>query len=365
MKKYLLATAFGLSLMFAENALANQFKLPIQLDYSLIKKIVVSQLYTGNDNSAELWHDKHGCSFLKLSNLQINGLDNNIRLLNDVEAQFGTSFGSQCMTLLQWRGVLETWQQPTLNADHSVLSLPVSKAVAYDRQGRRLNIDKLQDLLQRVAEPKLAEIKIDLNKSRDDMTRTLVQYLPQEQEAAAKNILNSLKFNSAEANEKAVAINIGFEAPTNTTAQKNSAALTVEEQQQFQTLWREWDDFLSKTIRQAADDAQSAELRDTLTEILLESRQAFQAGIAAHDDNAGDPVRTFFIDTWERLAPQLRTLAKQLPEVQSLRYLTFITATDLVYELENLGAPFGISISSDGLRKLGRLLIAGQLEQKG
>jgi len=40
-----------------------------------------------------------------------------------------------------------------------------------------------------------------------------------------------------------------------------------------------------------------------------------------------------------------------------LRYMTFIAATDVVYELENLGAPFGLEISSDGLRKLVRMLM--------
>jgi hypothetical protein len=40
--------------------------------------------------------------------------------------------------------------------------------------------------------------------------------------------------------------------------------------------------------------------------------------------------------------------------------MTFIAATDVLYELENIGAPFGLDISSDGLRKLARILIAGK-----
>ncbi|MGZ8931652.1 MAG: hypothetical protein ACXW0O_11740, partial [Methylosarcina sp.] len=45
------------------------------------------------------------------------------------------------------------------------------------------------------------------------------------------------------------------------------------------------------------------------------------------------------------------------------RYMTFIAATDVIYELENLGRPFGLEISSEGLRRLGRMLIAGQQER--
>jgi hypothetical protein len=32
----------------------------------------------------------------------------------------------------------------------------------------------------------------------------------------------------------------------------------------------------------------------------------------------------------------------------------------VLYELERLGAPFGLEISSDGLRTLARMLIAGK-----
>jgi hypothetical protein len=117
---------------------------------------------------------------------------------------------------------------------------------------------------------------------------------------------------------------------------------------------------LSKAIQQASDDAKSPELRDALMETLLESRSAFQAGLKEHDVNGDDPVRVFFTQTWQRLAPQLKVLAKELPEIQGLRYLTFIAATDVIYELENIGAPLGLDISSDGLRRLARILIAGK-----
>ncbi|MGZ8946592.1 MAG: hypothetical protein ACXW1W_14365, partial [Methylococcaceae bacterium] len=143
-------------------------------------------------------------------------------------------------------------------------------------------------------------------------------------------------------------------------AKKPAAPLNAAEQKQWQASWQEWDKFLSKAIQQASDDAKSPELRDTLMEILLDSRSAFQAGLKEHDANGDDPVRVFFTQTWQRLAPQLKTLAKELPEIQGLRYMTFIAATDVIYELENIGAPLGLDISSDGLRKLARILIAGK-----
>jgi hypothetical protein len=344
----------------AKTGVADSYSLPIQLDYSLIKKAVVSQLFKGEGGAAEVWNDKHKCSFLKLYNPRVSGEGGQIKLLNDVQAQFGTAFGGQCLTVLAWDGALETFQQPKISADQSVLSLPVTKANAYDRQGRRLTIDKLQDLIKRVAEPKLAAVKVDLNKSRGDMERTLTGYLPPENAAEVKKILDTLKFSGADANDKGIKVKLAFDAPIKNVIPKPEAPFTEAEQRQWQAAWQEWDSFLGKAINQAASETQSQELRDTLTEILLESRSAFQAGLKAQSPESGDPVRVFFTQTWQKLAPQLRTLAKELPEIEGLRYMTFIAATDVIYELENIGAPFGLEVSSDGLRRLARILIAGK-----
>ncbi|MGZ8226916.1 MAG: hypothetical protein ACXWT3_09785 [Methylococcaceae bacterium] len=363
MQKNLVMATFSLIMLISQNSLAEPFTLPVQLDYTLIKKALITQLYTGSGNSAELWHDKHGCSYLKMSDPRISGQSGQIKMLNNVQTQFGTHFGGQCVTVLQWAGVLETLQQPTLNNDHSILSLPVTKAIAYDQQGRQLAIDKLQDLLTRYAEPRLAELKFDLNKSRGDIEQTIAKYLPEDNMPELKTALDTLKFSSAAANDNGVAIDLKFDAPGKIPGKKPAAALTAAEQQQWQAAWQEWDAFLGKAIKQATDDAQSQELRDTLTEILLDARSSFQAGLKEHDATGPDPVRVFFTDTWERLGPVLRTLAKELPEIQGLRYMTFIAATDVIYELENRGAPFGLEISSDGLRRLARILLAAKEEK--
>jgi hypothetical protein len=363
MNKYWATTVFSLLMIFATDSVADQFNLPVQLDYSLIKKALITQLYKGAGNTAELWNDKQGCSYLKLSDPRISGQEGQIKLVNNLQARFGTGLGGQCVTLFEWGGVLETLQQPTINSAQSVLSLPITQVTASDREGRTVTNDKLQALIKRFAEPKLSAVKIDLNESRADIEKTVTEFLPKENAAEVKEMLNSLKFSSADANDNGVAIKLAFNAPAKAATKKPAAALSDAEQKQWQANWQEWDAFLSKAIQQASDDAKSPELRDTLMEILLESRSAFQAGLKEHDANGDDPVRVFFTRTWQRLAPQLKTLAKELPEIQGLRYMTFIAATDVIYELENRGTPFGLDISSDGLRKLARILIAGKQQQ--
>lgn len=360
MNKYYMVLVASLFAGVVKTGVAEPYNLPIQLDYGLIKKAVVSQLFNGEGGSAEVWHDKHNCSFLKLFNPQISGANGQIKLLNDVQAQFGKSFGGQCIPIIAWDGALETFQQPTISADQFVLSLPVTQANAYDRQGNPLAIDQLQDLIKRVAQPKLAQVKVDLNESRDDMEHTLSGFLPKENTGEIKKILATLKFSGAEANDDGIKVKLAFDAPLKKVSPKPEAPFTEAEQKQWQANWQEWDGFLSKAINQAASETHSQALRDTLMEILLESRTAFQTGLKSPSSGGSDPVRVFFTQTWQKLLPQLKTLAKELPEVEGLRYLTFIAATDVMYQLETIGAPFGLEISSDGLRRLARLLIAGK-----
>ncbi len=361
MNKCSVVIVFSLLVIFAKNGLADQFTLPVQLDYSLIKKALITQLYKGAGNTAELWNEKHGCSYLKLSDPEVSGQKGQIKLVNNLQARFGTGLGGgQCVTLFEWAGALETLQQPTINSARSVLSLPITQVKATDREGRSVTNDKLQELIKRFAEPQLSAVKIDLNESRADIEKTVTEFLPEENVAEIKEMLNTLKFSSAEANDSGVAIKLAFNAPAKVEAKKPAAPLSDAELKQWQANWQEWDKFLNGAIQQASDDTQSPELRDTLMEILLESRSAFQAGLKEHDADGDDPVRVFFTQTWQRLAPQLKTLAKELPEVQGLRYMTFIAATNVIYELENIGAPLGLDISSDGLRRLARILMAGK-----
>ena len=363
MRRNSLAALFGLLLLAAQNSSATQISVPLQIDYSLIKKVLLSQLYTGKDQTAELWNDRHGCSYLRLSKPDVSGNNGQVKLLNQVQAQFGSHLGGQCLTLLEWAGTLETLQKPTLDAEHSVLSFPIISATAYDAAGRHLTIDKLQDLIKRFAEPKLGAVKIDLNESRNHIEDTLAHFLPKDNAAEVKDILKSVKFSSIAANADNIGISLDFNAPAKRAALTPAPAFSEAEQAQWQAAWQQWDVFLSSAIEQAAADTQSPALRDTLMQILADSRSAFAAGLKEHDARGADPVRVFFTDTWVRLTPTLKTIAKEQPGIQGLRYITFIAATDVMYELEKLGAPFGLDISSDGLRRVARVLIAKQQQK--
>jgi hypothetical protein len=351
-----------LATSFSPLTQAQTVELPLQLDYGLIKKVVMGQLYKGSGDTATVWQDKHQCSFVELANLKINGKNQQIQLLNDVQAQFGAHIGGQCLPFLKWQGILETWQKPTLSADRTVLNFPITQAIVHDQQGRQVNINQLNDVLKNAVEPALSSVKLDIKPTRHDMARQVSKLLPAPDAAQINTMIDTLTFTAAAANDKGVAVQLAVDAPPSAPT-PTSAVFTDAEKNQWQTLWQPWEAQLSHSIQRLGDNGKNADLQKTLTQLLGAARTAFTNGLTSQQTGSDDPVRQFFNQSWRQLTPYIQDLSKSSPELESLRYLTFIAGTDLMYELENRGAPLGIAISSDGLRKLARLLIAGQRAQ--
>lgn len=353
-----LLVAAGLILSSA--GFAREINVPVPLDYRLIRNVLVSQLFTGEAQTARLWQDGKQCSFLDLSDPQIGGANGQVKIDNHVHAQFGAKMGGKCMTLIKWNGILETFQQPTLDKSGNILSFPVTRTNAFDSSGQQLNIAQLQELLQKVVAPKLADLKIDLNQSRDDIIKTLLPYVPAEDSEQLHDSVNSLRFNSVKADANSILLNLGFTSNLKAPNTKPAEAFSDSELAQWQTIWQDWQASLDKAITQAPLEGELAANRNALRNVLQKAGAAFEQGLTSegNEGNEGnDPVRAFINESWDELSPLLRTVSKQLPGAEGLRYLTLIAATDLMYELESIGSPFGLEISSNGLRKIARSYI--------
>lgn len=366
MKKNLLSAYLGILIAYSASLSASQKTIPLPIDYSLIRNVLVEQLYTGANRTAHLWKDRGGCSLLDMSNPKIDGQQGLVRIVNDVHARIGTVMGGQCLTVLDWTGKLETFQRAVLENGGTVLRFPIVKAMAYDPGGQALRIDQLQDLIKRFAEPKLASVKLDLHEVRGDIEKTLAPVTAPENKAAMQALLNSLRFSEVKAGETGLGVKVAFQVPeANARTSKQPAPVFNEsEMQQWDAAWQRWNASLFQTIDRAPDDRVSVDVRDTLLETLLAAKSAFHKGLTSNNSSGGDPVRMFFNDSWDRLTPALRTIAKDVPGTEGLRFLTFITATDFLYELEAIGSPLGLDISSDGLRRLARMLLVKQANTK-
>lgn len=356
MQGFLLLTAACLPTI----AGAREVNLPITLNYGLVRNALVQQLFTGDGQSARVWKDGKQCSFLDLTNPQIAGESGQIKITNNVHAQIGTKLGGSCMPVVNWNGILETFQQPSLDPNGNQLNFPITRSNAYDSHGQPLNIGQLQELLQKAAAPKLAALKIDLNQSRDDIVKALLPYIDADDSEQLHDTVNSLRFKQIKVNDAAMVVNVGFTSPNLKTGDKQAAEpLNAEELAVWRSAWQGWRADLDRAIDRAPLDGELAGSRSTLQGILQQAGTAFEQGLSGNY-SGGDPVREFLDRSWDQMAPLLRAASKQFPGAESLRYLTLIAATDMIYELEAIGAPLGLELSSNGLRKIARNYLAHQ-----
>lgn len=343
-------------LLLSVDVWAREINVSVPMNFGLMRNVLVNQLFTGEGQTARVWKDGKQCSFLDLSNPQLAGEEGQVKINNDVHARIGTKLGGKCMTVVEWKGVLETFQKPTLDAKGHSLSFPVTQTRAYDSQGQALNISQLQDLLQKVAAPKLAGLKIDLDHSRKDIVKILLPYISAKDSEQLHDAVNSLRFGKVDVDAASMAVGLSFTSdnlkPGN---KKTESVFSDKELQQWQGVWQGWQAALDKAIDKMPMDGELANNRATLHELLQQAGAAFEQGLTSEGYAIeNDPVRVFLNKSWDDLAPLLRTASKSLPGAESLRYLTLIAATDLIYELEAIGSPFALDISSNGLRRIAR-----------
>lgn len=350
-------------LVLSKQGFAREVNLPVPLDYNLIRSVLINQLFTGEGQTARLWQDGKQCSFLDVSNPQISGQESQVKIDTNVQAQFGTKMGSKCLTLVKWNGILETLQTPTLDKSGNVLSFPVTRTTAFDSHGQPLNIQQLQELLQSVVAPKLADLKFDLNASRDDIIKTLLPYVPAEDSEQLHDSVNSLRFSGVKVDTNSILLSLGFIANVKPVNKQPEAVLNSNELEQWQTLWQNWQASLDKGIDQFPISEEIAVNREKLHSVLQKAGHAFEQGLSLEVEGNADPVRQFINESWDELAPLLSTASKQLPGLEGLRYITLIAATDLMYEVESIGSPFGLEVSANGLRKIIRSYLKHQTAQ--
>jgi hypothetical protein len=355
---------FALSATFAfvaPNAAATDVTVPLQLEHAFIESLLRAQVYNAPGGTLRPWDDESGCNYLVLSDPQVDTHQGKLRIRSTGEARVGTAFAGQCLLLAQWNGVLETLEDLTLEPGKPVLHVRVADSRLLSAQGQP---EKASDLLwQRVKEhvhPQLETMTVDLAAPMADVKAMLPLFLPNRDTEAIQKILDTVAFTAVDANEQGVRAQLRIDvasaaAPPAPTAPEPQ--LSAEEAAAWQAYLDNWDAFFTYVMKHAAADFADAALQSELLEVLLDTRYALADALTKPAPAHFDPVRQIFLDTWNRLAPLLRRVAAGQTRVAiRLEYLGFITATDALQALDQLGPAVGVDVSMDGLRRLARIV---------
>ena len=339
-------------------ATAEIVRLPVTIDYPLLQNLIINKAFREGNESVVLADEGDGCIHLALSHPRVTEEKGFIRLETEITAHAGTPLGSECMMPVAWKGYLVLYQRPVIDNRTWQLSFKSYRSGLFDSNHQPVQIaGLLWQLIESHVFSYLDSITIDLAPPVNSLKEFLFPLFPPQVQQQTQAMLDSLRTGEPGITPKAVTIEILADVRETYTPDDTrlTETLSGKELEEVVAVWENWDALLSFMIATMAKDVLSPEERQTLMDVLLETRYAFLDSLGSQSVTH-DFVRIQFASAWRQLEPIFRNHLTPDASQQKLGYLAFFTAADALTVLDGLGPTFGIEVSRNGLIRLARML---------
>jgi hypothetical protein len=351
---------FVFSALTAADCMAERVSVPLDMEPAFIESLLREAVFTGPGTSVRINDDGSGCQFLELREPRVSTGGDRVRLRTFVKARAGRVVGDRCVLLLDWAGDMEFIQNPVVSADgRSVLLETESWRVLAPDGGTATLSTTIGRWLEQFMPLSLRQTRVSFEQPLTDLRAFLALSLDRDSAASVDDVLDSLAVDDVVVHDDRITVVVGLEAParlqpgTVAEPELSEAELALLEQRLGAV-----DDFATYLTKHLALTGDPAGVQSALFEALVETRLDLIASLGDPGTDGEDPARVLFVKSWNRLTPVLHEMAEQQPDHNStLRYLTFISAGDMLRALDALGPATGIAVSRDGLRRLVRMLV--------
>ena len=334
---------------------AKTVHIPLKIDFPLLHDLVIKQLFTDDSNSKEILQDPEGCSEIILSQPKLSESNHYLQLKTRVNAHLAIRVADNCAPLLDWNGFAQIISRPTVDAENNrVIYLQVLDSQLFDQDNKPITSGALGDKAKQYIYPFLKKFQYDLSPSIDELKQFLPLFLAKQPRTELNASLDSLHIGSIQVTQQGIASQLQLDIKTIKQSTKREQVLNKQEKLQWEEKWQSMDALLTQTIKYFASGTQLKDLRLALFDILMNAR--YQLQNALQENQKDDSVRHWFIDSWSKLIPLIQQISIENPQYSSATLMTLITASDALQALDKSGAAFGLDISTDGLRRLARLL---------
>ena len=352
------------SLAFVCESIAREITIPITLEYELLDALLVQSSFTDTGQTAQLLYEAGGCLELKLSEPHFSGGADVVNLASKIFIHVGTPLGESCFMPYQWDGSIEISQIPQLNSSNWDLTFKTVDTKMFSSDGKEIeSFDIVFDRLLPLINEHMQEFAIKLDTPVEDLRTFILPMFSPEARKEAELLLDSIRPGTITATETTLVVNVHADAVEieNTTDTEVVENLTEEELEGFLDLWETWDSLLVFLISMLSEEPLSADEKQQLVDLLLETRYAFVTQINEPSAQK-DFVRDQFVEGWQLLSTIFRNHLLDSPAESRLGYLSFLTAVDALMVLDELGPAFGIEISRNGLVRLAKILGGESIE---
>ncbi|MDR3088845.1 MAG: transglycosylase SLT domain-containing protein [Desulfobulbaceae bacterium] len=351
-------------LVLATPGFAATISLPLTVDYPLLTALYRRTFFTAGAENLALADQRDGCNYLYLSEPRFSAHGDLLRLDLRVAARVGASMGDHCLASAQWRGQICLLLRPQLDGKNFILTFTVADSALLTPDGRP---DRMAGILWNFVSPLIfrhaGKISFDFAPPTRELQGFLPTLFPWQSREQSRDMINSLVGQSVAVKETGLTISLRLEAPLGRAPRRGDAPSDAELARAAR-LWEQWDSLLVRLLAVFNRRFLTEEDRDSLSEILLDTRYAF---VAALDDRhvGEDFVRRQFLSAWQQIAPIFRRRLDERPEENPWGYLSFLTAADALRVFDALGPALGLEISEQGLARLAQMLGERKLHYSG
>src|SRR6266566_2196751 len=337
---------------------AREVVFPLVVDHALLRASLARQLGEEADGSALVWGTRGGCRSLVLRDLRVGPAAGRVRVSAQATAHLGFRFLGFCFAPLSWKGNVESVARPALG-DGWQLRLRDLDSRLYDAAWQRTMVaSRLWDVVKGGLESELTAFAFDLAPPVEEAQSLIRASVEPARARPVLEALATLHPLGVEVDDEGVKVHVALDLPpADTTPSPPEPPLAPMEMARWQQLLESWDGFLVFVVKDLGAADADPRLRDELLDLLLAGRYRLLDALAGGPVAGVDPVRQLFLDAWERLRGVVReSVAHGGPQDRLLRYASFVAAGDALAALDAAAPSLGLEISTDGLRRLARVL---------
>ncbi|MGH7778354.1 MAG: transglycosylase SLT domain-containing protein [Candidatus Binataceae bacterium] len=342
-------------------ARAADVSVPITIDYLTLSAALKAQMYTAPGGKAALWNGADICQFLFAENPAFSPASPRLRLDTAASLSLGVSLAGKCLSAVAWNGIVEADSEPYL-APGLRLKVRIADLNLFNPAHQKTLIAGTGfDLIKQYLIPELETFTYDLNPAIQQLGALAEEASEPDVAARIHSAINSVRAEpQIEVLPRGVRITLvitvpDFPAPA---ASGTPAEPTPAELAAFQKQLNQWDAFLVFAIKHLGANVGDRQFRGQLMQILIESRYRLVDALAKPPSAAGpDPVRTIFLDTWRELGSAVHdAAARGQLGAQGLQFLSFISAGDALFALDQAAPALGMRVSAQDLRRLAHIM---------
>jgi hypothetical protein len=341
-------------------AAARDVQVPLRLEYGFLEELLVAHTFTDPERTARIYTDGVDCNRVTLLRPELGRSGERLRVKSEVDARFGTLFLGYCLFQVEWQGTVDSLLEPSLAPNAPIVRFRVVETTLVKRgETEPTNRGVLWEWLEAYAQPRFELLQIDLATPMRELSAVLPLFLAERDAASAQALVASIALERPTVTDTGMELWLRLTPPERAAplpSEGPAPALTPEELARLEEALARWDGFVTYVVKQAGEHTDDSALREQLLEVLLRARYRVLEVLESEAPAEDDPVRPLFLETWQQLADVLRALGRQLGDRDALHYLGFVASADALAALDALGPDMNIEISSDGLRRLARVL---------